>query len=122
MENNFIRNIFYYKQFYLDFFSKLKPEVQKKFNWTLQLIVTLDRVPEKYFKHITGSTGLYEIRVEVGSDIFRVFGCFDKGQLVILLNGFQKKTQKTPKSEIELAEKLKKQYFEEIETLKSTRK
>ncbi|MEI7979648.1 MAG: type II toxin-antitoxin system RelE/ParE family toxin [Bacteroidota bacterium] len=122
MENNFIRNIFYYKHFYLDFFSKLKPEVQKKFNWTLQLIATLDRVPEKYFKHITGSTGLYEIRVEVGSDIFRVFGCFDKGQLVILLNGFQKKTQKTPKSEIELAEKLKKQYFEEREAIKTTRK
>ena len=122
MENNFIRNIFYYKQFYLDFFSKLKPEVQKKFNWTLQLIATLDRVPEKYFKHITGSSGLYEIRVEVGSDIYRVFCCFDKGQLVILLNGFQKKTQKSPKSEIELAEKLKKQYFEETATINKIKK
>jgi phage-related protein len=91
----------------------LKPEVQKKFNWTLQLIATLDRVPEKYFKHITGSTGIYEIRVEVGSDIYRVFSFFDEGQLVILLNGFQKKTQKTPKNEIELAEKLKKEYFDE---------
>jgi phage-related protein len=70
-------------------------------------------VPEKYFKHITGSTGLYEIRVEVGSDIYRVFSFFDKGQLVILVNGFQKKTQKTPKNEIELAERLKKQYFDE---------
>ncbi len=79
----------------------------------MQLIATLDRVPEKYFKHITGSTGLYEIRVEVGSDIFRVFSFFDKGKLVILLNGFQKKTQKTPKNEIELAERLKKQYFDE---------
>ena len=67
----------------------------------------------KYFKHITGSTGLYEIRVEVGSDIFRVFCFFDKGKLIILLNGFQKKTQKTPKNEIELAERLKKQYFDE---------
>ncbi len=79
----------------------------------MQLIATLDRVPEKYFKHITGSTGLYEIRVEVGSDIFRIFSFFDKGQLVILVNGFQKKTQKTPKNEIELAERLKKQYFDE---------
>ncbi len=79
----------------------------------MQLVATLDRVPEKYFKHITGSTGLFEIRVEVGSDIFRVFSFFDKGQLVILVNGFQKKTQKTPKSEIDLAEKLKKQYFDE---------
>lgn len=113
MSDKFLRGIFYYKDYYLDFFEKLKPEVQKKFNWTLQLIATLDRVPEKYFKHITGSTGIYEIRVEVGSDIFRVFSFFDKGQLVILLNGFQKKTQKTPKNEIELAEKLKKQYFDE---------
>ena len=62
---------------------------------------------------MTGSTGLYEIRVEVGSDIFRVFSFFDKGHLVILVNGFQKKTQKTPKNEIELAERLKKQYFDE---------
>lgn len=113
MSDKFLRDIFYYKNYYLDFFEKLKPEVQKKFNWTLQLIATLDRVPEKYFKHITVSTGIYEIRVEVGSDIFRVFSFFDKGQLVILLNGFQKKTQNTPKNEIELAEKLKKQYFDE---------
>jgi phage-related protein len=56
------------------------------------LIATLDRIPEKYFKHITGTDGIYEIRVEVGSDIYRVFSFFDKGQLVILVNGFQKKT------------------------------
>lgn len=108
-----VRKIFYYKKFYLDFFKKLKPEVQKKFNWTLQIIETLDRVPEKYFKHLTGSSGLYEIRVEVGSEIYRVFAFFDKGQLVILINGFQKKSQKTPTNELELAEKLKKQYFNE---------
>ena len=113
MNGNFIRDIFYYKNFYLEFFYTLKPEVKKKFNWTLQLIATLNRVPEKYFKHITGSTGIYEIRVEVGSDIYRVFSFFDKGQLVVLVNGFQKKSQKTPKSEIELAEKLKKEYFDE---------
>jgi len=113
MSDKFLRDIFYYNDYYLDFFETLKPEVQKKFNWTLQLIATLDRIPEKYFKHVSGSTGIYEIRVEVRSDIFRVFSFFDKEQLVILLNGFQKKTQKTPKNEIELAEKLKKQYFYE---------
>lgn len=59
------------------------------------------------------STGLFEIRVEVGSNIFRVFCFFDKNKLVILINGFQKKSQKTPRREIELAEKLKKQYFDE---------
>lgn len=113
MAEEFIRNIFYYRHHYLDFFATLKPEVQKKFNWTLKLLATVDRVPEKYFKHLTGSSGIYEIRVEVGSDIYRVFSFFDKGQLIILLNGFQKKTQKTPKSELELAEKIKQQYFDE---------
>lgn len=93
----------------------MKPEVQRKFNWTLQLISTVERVPKKYFDHITGSTGLYEIRVEVGSDIFRVFSFFDKGNLIILVNGFRKKTPKTPKGEIELAERLKKQYLDEKE-------
>jgi phage-related protein len=73
----------------------------------------LERIPEKYFKHLTGTSGLFEIIVEAGSDIYRVF-CFpDKGKLVVLVNGFQKKTQKTPKSEIDFAEKLKKEYFNE---------
>jgi len=113
VQEKFIRDIFYYQNYYLEFFEKLKPEVKKKFNWTLQLIATIDKVPEKYFKHMTGSTGIFEIRVEVGSDIYRVFSFFDKGQLIILVNGFQKKSQKTPKNELELAEKLKKQYFDE---------
>jgi phage-related protein len=115
MSERFIRNIFYYKNYYLDFFEKLKPEVKKKFNWTLLLISTIERVPEKYFKHMTGTIGIYEIRVEIGGNIYRVFSFFDKDQLVILVNGFQKKSQKTPKKEIELAEKLRKEYFNEKE-------
>ena len=115
MAQNFIRNIFYYRQYYLDFFETLRPEIQIKFNWTLGLIATLERVPVKFFKHIEGTDGIYEIRVEVRSEIFRVFSFFDKGQLVVLVNGFQKKSQKAPKKEIELAEKLKKQYFIEKE-------
>lgn len=113
MQEKFIRNIFYYQNYYLEFFDTLKPEVKRKFNWTLQLIATIDKVPGKYFKHMAGSSGIYEIRVEVGSDIYRVFSFFDKGQLIILLNRFQKKTQKTPKNELQLAEELKKQYFNE---------
>ena len=108
----FIRNIFYYKNYFFDFFDKQNPEVKTKINWTLQLIATIERVPEKYFKHLSDSTGIYEIRVEVSSNIVRVFCIFDKEKLIILLNGFHKKTQKTPKNEIELAEKLKKQYFD----------
>ncbi len=116
MDKNAIRHIFYYKHYYLDFFNEQTREVQKKFNWTLQLISELERVPVKYFKHIEGSEGLYEIRVEIGSNIFRVFCFFDKGQLVVLINGFQKKSGKTPKNEIELANKLKKQYYDEKES------
>ncbi len=115
MDEKLVRNIFYYRNYYLDFFEGLKPEVKRKFNWTLKLISTIDRVPAKYFSHMEGTTGIYEIRVEVGSDIYRVFSFLDKGKLVILINGFQKKSQKTPKKEIELAEKLKKQYFDEKE-------
>ena len=113
MENKSIRNIFYYKNYYLDFFNTLDPKVKMKFNWTLKLISQIEKVPIKYFKHIEDTSGLYEVRVEVGSNIFRVFSFFDEGQLVILVNGFQKKSQKTPKKEIEKAEKLKKQYFDE---------
>lgn len=71
----------------------------------------MQKIPEKYFKHITGSDGLYELRVQLGSNIYRIFCCFDEGNVVVLFNGFQKKTQKTPKNELELAEKLKKDYF-----------
>jgi phage-related protein len=62
---------------------------------------------------MTGTDGIFEIRIEVTSNIYRIFCCFDKGNLVVLFNGFQKKTQKTPKKEIELAERLKKEYFEQ---------
>jgi phage-related protein len=110
-----IRAIFYFKNYYLDFFSTLNPDVKNKFNWTLQLISMVERIPSKFFKHMEGSNGLYEIRVEIGSDIFRVFSFFDKDKLIILVNGFQKKSQKTPKNELQLAEKLKKEYFYEKE-------
>lgn len=111
MNQKFIREVVYYEDYYLDFFNAQKEDVKKKLNWTLQLISTQQRIPEKFFKHLTGSDGIFEVRVEVGSDIFRVFSFFDKGKIVVLVNGFQKKTQKTPKSEIKMAEKLKVQYL-----------
>ena len=70
-------------------------------------------IPEKFFKHIEGTNGLFEIRIKGGSDIFRIFCFFDEGKLVILLNGFQKKSDKTPKNEIEKAERLKQKYYED---------
>lgn len=113
MGQKFIREIFYYKHYFLDFFNEQTEEVKKKFNWTLELIATLDRVPKKFFQHMVGTVGLYEIRVEVGNNIFRAFAFFDEGHLIIIANAFQKKSQKAPKSEIGLALKLKKEYFNE---------
>lgn len=106
MGQNFIRHIFYYKHYCLDFIERQTKDVQKKFNWTLELIATLDRIPVKYFQHMEGTEGLYEIRVEVDSNIFRAFAFFDEGQLIVVANAFQKKTQKTPKNELELGKKI----------------
>ena len=77
------------------------------------MIEDLQRVPETYLKHLENTEGLFEIRVQQGSDIFRIFCFFDQGQLVVLANGFQKKTQKTPKKEIEKALKIKEEYENE---------
>jgi len=108
MNEKFFRSIYYYRNYYLDFFATLRPEVKKKFNWTLKLIQELEHVPVKYFNHMAGTNGIFEIRVEYAGNIYRVFSFFDEGKLVILINGFQKKSQKTPVKEIEKAEKLKK--------------
>ena len=81
--------------------------------WTFTLIEQLPRVPETYLKHLENTDGLYEIRVQSGTDIFRIFCFFDKGQLIIAANGFQKKDQKTPKKEIERALKIKNEYENE---------
>lgn len=87
--------------------------MKEKIIWTFDLIEDLEKVPEIYLKHLESTDGLYEVRVQQGSDIFRIFCFFDQGQLVVLANGFQKKTQKTPKKEIEKAEKIKKEYESE---------
>jgi len=104
------RKVLFYKNFFQDFFSKQNKKVKEKIIWTLELIEDLERVPETYLKHIENTDGLYEIRVQKGNDIFRIFCFFDIGQLIIIGNGFQKKTQKTPKKELELALKIKSAY------------
>lgn len=97
----------------MDFYLEQNEKVQEKFDYVMTVIRSVDRVPEKFLKYMTGTDGLYEMRIEYGSNIYRVFCFFDEGQLVILLNGFQKKSQKTPNKEIEKAERLKKEYLEE---------
>lgn len=87
--------------------------MKDKIIWTFELIEELQRVPETYLKHIENTEGLFEIRVQQSSDIFRIFCFFDQGQLIVLANGFRKKTQKTPKQEIEKALKIKVEYENE---------
>jgi phage-related protein len=107
------RQVIAYKKYFLDFYENQTDVVQAKIEWTLQLIKVTPHVPKKYFDHMSGTKGLYEIRVEVGSNIFRIFSFFDKGNLVVLGNGFQKKTQKTPKQEIDKALKIMEEYKNE---------
>lgn len=87
--------------------------MKDKIIWTFELIEDLQKIPESYLKHIENTDGLYEIRIQQGSEIFRIFCFFDQGQLVVLANGFQKKSQKTPKNEIDKALKIKKEYESE---------
>jgi phage-related protein len=107
------RELYFYKDYFSVFYDSLTWKVQKKILWTLEIIETLDRIPEIYFKHLENTEGLYEIRVQMGSNIYRIFCFFDKNDLVIVEHGFQKKTQKTPQAELDRAEKIKKQYYEE---------
>nr|WP_101447471.1 type II toxin-antitoxin system RelE/ParE family toxin [Pontibacter ramchanderi] len=107
------RSIIFYKDYFQEFFLKQRDKVKDKIIWTLDLIEELERVPETYLKHIENTDGLFEVRVQHGSDIFRIFCFFDEGKLVVLANGFQKKTQKTPKKEIERALKIKREYESE---------
>jgi phage-related protein len=107
------RNVIAYKTYFLDFYENQDDNVQRKIEWTLNLVRVTQHIPEKYFKHLQGTKGLYEIRVEVESNIFRIFSFFDKGNLIVLGNGFQKKTQKTPKQELERALKIMEEYQNE---------
>jgi len=116
VSENYIRNTIVYGKHFWEFYNVQTKVVQGKIDWVIGLVRTLRIIPEKFFKHLEGTEGLYEMRIKVGSDIFRIFCCFDKGNLVILFNGFQKKTDKTPKQEIERAEKLKQQYYESKKT------
>ena len=107
------RQVIAYKNYFLDFYEGQPGKKKKKIEWTLNLIRVTRQIPEKYFKHLEGTKGLYEIRVEVGGNIYRIFSFFDKGNLVVLGNAFQKKTQKTPKQELEKALKIMEEYQNE---------
>jgi len=100
-----------YKNYFWDFYNSLQLKVKDKVDYVLQIVISQERIPAKFFKHL--EDGIYEIRMEVKSDIYRIFTFFDDNKLVILLHGFQKKTQKTPRKEIVQAKKLRKDYYDD---------
>ena len=108
-----VREVIAYKHYFEDFLCSQSTKVQDKIFKVVEILETYERVPSNYLKAITGSKGLYEARIKLGSNIWRVFCFFDNGKLVILLNGFQKKTQKTPKKEIAKALNLMELYYAE---------
>jgi len=106
------RKIIFYGEYFIDFYKTLDNKVKEKVKYVLELIKQVDRVPDKFLSPMTGYEGLFEIRIEYQSNIYRIFCCFDQGQLVVLFNGFQKKTEITPKIEIERAMRIKREYFQ----------
>lgn len=109
------RTVIAYKEYFEDFLNAQTRKVQAKILQILRIIEEVAIIPKTHLKHIEGTDGLFELRVIFGGDAFRVFCFFDAGKLVILLSGFQKKTEKTPKSEIAKALKLMKEYYREKE-------
>ncbi|MDP4579987.1 MAG: type II toxin-antitoxin system RelE/ParE family toxin [Saprospiraceae bacterium] len=105
------RSIIFFENHFIEFYQMQDQKVKDKIQYVFELIRQVDQVPEKFLKHLTGTNGLYEIRIDYQSNIFRIFCCFDQGKLVVLFNGFQKKTQKTLPKEMEKAEKLMQDYF-----------
>jgi phage-related protein len=106
------RELYFFKDYFEEFYDALTEKVQNKILWTFRVIEILEQIPEVYLKHIKNSTGLYEIRVQVGNNIYRIFCFFDIDNIVVIGHGFQKKSQKTPQQQIERAEKIKREYYE----------
>ncbi|MDR1161766.1 MAG: type II toxin-antitoxin system RelE/ParE family toxin [Tannerellaceae bacterium] len=104
------RKVIAFGRYYKDFISSLTEKEVLKVKWILSLLETEDRLPTKFIKLIRD--GLYELRINYNNNIYRIFFIFDEGQIVVLFNGFQKKTQKTPVSEIEKEIKIKEEYYE----------
>lgn len=108
-----IRELVLYRHYFRFFYDEQEFKVKEKIDFVLFLVTHAERIPVKFLKHVESQRGLYELRIEVGNNIYRIFCCFDKGRVVALFNAFNKKTQKTPVNEIALAVKLMKEYFTE---------
>ena len=104
------RRIITFGRYFGEFMEGLTAKEREKVDYGLVLLKTQDRLPTKFVKDIRD--GLYELRTEYNGNIYRVFFIFDEGNIVVLFNGFQKKTQKTQSSEITKALMIKGRYYE----------
>ena len=109
------REFVFWKDYFLAFFKSLDEDSRSKVLWMLKTIESLPKIPSKFFKHIEGTNGLFELRISWEGKAYRIFCFFDKGNKIILCNGFIKKDQKTPKQEIIKAIKIKEEYRYENE-------
>ena len=108
-----IKKIIAYKEYFTDFYKAQEDKVQEKIEYVLDLVRFERQVPKKFFKALENTDGIYEVRVITTFKSIRILCFFDDGNLVVLVNCFVKKTQKTPRKEIKLAEKLKKEYLKD---------
>lgn len=114
----YLRQILPFRDYFKEFRRTLAKDVLMKIYQVFMYIMTVERIPTKFLKNVEGVKDLYEIRVEHEGNIYRIFCCFDEGNLVILFNAFQKKTQKTPLAQIERAKRIKDEYFKSKELIK----
>jgi phage-related protein len=111
------RQVIAYRHYFTDFFEAQPKKVQNKIIKVFDAIEQMERIPGSYLKRIVDSDGLYEIRVQLANSIFRVFCIFDGDKFVILLTGFQKKSQKTPQKELAKAKNIMMEYYKEKENI-----
>ena len=108
-----VRKIIVYKEYFTDFYKAQEEKVQEKIEYVLDLVRFERQIPKKFFKHLENTDGIYEVRVITTFKSIRILCFFDDGNLVVLANCFVKKTQKTPRKEIKLTEKLKREYLKD---------
>ena len=109
-----IRELIYFDDYFDQFYEDQNPKVREKIDLGLYYLQYTKQIPSRYIG-TTKTKNLYYLRIKQGSNIYRIFFCYDEGKIIVLFNGFQKKTQKTPKSEIKKALRIQKRYFDEKE-------
>lgn len=108
-----VRTVILFKRYFDEFFDEQPPKVQEKLYWSIKILRTVEDIPRNHLKSLAGTNGLMEMRTQFGGNIYRVFCFFDEGKIVVLMNGFQKRTEKTPQNEIDRALRTREEYYAE---------